>query len=65
MTKIARYRNPQSQRLESLAQYETRLALAAEKRKPTEADAPPVTPFPGKRIKPTPGQLDVFGGVVE
>lgn len=47
------------------AERETLKALAAPKRKPTEADAPPVTSFPGKRVKPTPGQLDVFGGVVE
>lgn len=58
-------RNPVTGKLYSPSHRETLRALALPKRKPTEADAPPVTPFPGKRIKPTPGQLDVFGGVVE
>ncbi len=30
-------------------------------RKPTEADRPPVTPLPGRQIKPLPGQLDLDG----
>lgn len=63
--KPERRRDPSSGKMESAALYEARVASHAEKRKPTEADAPPVTPFPGKRTKPTPGQLDVFGGVVE
>lgn len=37
----------------------------AERRKPTEQDAPPAKPFPGRRINPTPGQLDVWGDEVK
>lgn len=44
------------------AERETLKALAAPKRKPTEADAPPLSTFPGKAVKPTSGQLDLFGG---
>ena len=48
----------------SQAERETLAALKAERRKPTEADAPPLSTFPGRPVKPTPGQLDMFGGEV-
>lgn len=63
--KVERRKCLQTGQLEPLSLYEARKAMYADKRVPTEADAPPVKPFPGKRIVPTPGQLDVFGGVVE
>ena len=47
------------------AERATLAALKAPKRKPTEADAPPVSTFPGKKVTPIPVQLDVFGRVVE
>lgn len=40
-------------------------AITAEKRKPTDADRPPLSTFADKPVKPTPGQLDVFGGEVD
>jgi hypothetical protein len=39
-------------------------ALKLARGKPDDAERPPLTPFPGRHIKPTPGQLDVFGGIV-
>jgi hypothetical protein len=39
-------------------------ALKHEKRKPTDADRPPPTPFPGRRVKPLPGQLDLAGNEI-
>lgn len=35
------------------------------KRTPTEADAPPPSTLPGKKVKPLPGQLDLDGNEVE
>jgi hypothetical protein len=39
-----------------------RAALRAEKRRPTDADRPPVRPGPGRKPKLPAGQLDFFGG---
>jgi hypothetical protein len=36
-------------------------ALALPKRKPTDADRPPVSTLPGPRAQVLPGQLDLFG----
>lgn len=58
MRRQAGYRPTQVER-------ETLKALDAPKRKPTEHDAPPIKPFPGRAVKATKGQLDVFGGTVE
>lgn len=41
----------------SRAELETLKALAARKGKPTDADAPPLSTFPGPKAKPLPGQL--------
>lgn len=49
----------------SAAELATLAALAAEKLKPTDADRPPLSTFPGKWIKPTPGQLSLDGLEVE
>lgn len=34
-----------------------RMIHHAERRAPTEADAPPLSTFPGPKVKPLPGQL--------
>jgi len=33
--------------------------LRLEKRKPTEADRPPTSTLPGRKVKPLPGQLSL------
>jgi hypothetical protein len=35
--------------------------LGRPKRRPTDADRPPVTPASGRKVKPLPGQLDSEG----
>ena len=45
----------------NLAVAETRQLLKLPRRRPTDADRPLVTPAPGRKIKPLPGQLDLDG----
>jgi len=40
------------------------LSNRAEKRKPTLADAPPLSVFPGRKVPVIPGQTDLFTGGV-
>jgi hypothetical protein len=40
---------------------EARRLLRLPRRKPTDADRPPVSPAPGRKINPLPGQLDLDG----
>jgi hypothetical protein len=40
-------------------------ALRLAKRAPTESDAPRPSTFPGRKMKPLPGQLDLDGNEVE
>ena len=40
---------------------EAKRALGKRTGKATDADRPPITPLPGPKRKPVPGQLDVFG----
>jgi hypothetical protein len=41
---------------------EARRALNLRKGAPTDDDRPPPSVFPGKKNRPIPGQLDLFGG---
>lgn len=54
---MTRWRNPQTGKIEPLSHSETMKALAAPKRKPDEADAPPLSTFPGRKPKVNPDQL--------
>jgi hypothetical protein len=38
---------------------ETLRLLGLPKRKPTDADRPPVSTLPGRKVKPLPGQLEL------
>jgi Protein of unknown function (DUF3631) len=40
-------------------------ARELEQRKPSDDDRPPLSTFPGRRSKPTPGQLDIDGNEVQ
>lgn len=59
-----RWRNPLTGRLEPRMHTETIRAYLAEQRPPTDSDAPPPSVFPGRKTKPTPGQLDIDGGEI-
>lgn len=39
--------------------------LKLEKRRPTDADRPPVIPMPGRKVRPHRGQLDLDGNEVQ
>lgn len=43
---------------------QARAALKKRKGAPAEHDRPPVTPAPGPKRKPLPGQLDIHGNEV-
>ena len=43
----------------------TQAALELPKGAPAEWDGKPVSTFPGRKIKPTPGQTTIDGGVIE
>lgn len=53
------WRNPHTGKPEPESHAATLEALEAEKRRPTEADAPPLSTFPGGKARPLPGQLDI------
>lgn len=54
---MTRWRSPQTGKMEPMSHSDVMEALAKPKRKPTEADAPPLKPFPGKKPHVHPGQM--------
>lgn len=56
-----RWRSPYTGQLEPVSHWETMIALQADPRPPRPEDAPPLSTFPGKKARPLPGQLPLFG----